>query len=157
MVVWRRTTRVIRAVIVVLAVWSAASALSYYPHFLAYTSEYNSEPELGYSVFVDSSLDWGQGLLELRDFMREEGVDRVWLSYFGSALPEGYGIDYLPLPSFFPLQKAPAAGPAPRFAAISATNLVGPYFGGADPFASLRNRPPYRVLGHTMFIYEVNP
>ena len=111
---------------------------------------------LGYSVFVDSSLDWGQGLLELRDFMREEGVDRVWLSYFGSALPEGYGIDYVPLPSFFPLLKTPAAGPEPRFAAISATNLVGLYF-GADPFGGLRNRPPYRVLGHTVFIYEVNP
>src|SRR5690606_6558066 len=121
-VVWRGTTPVIRGVIVLLTVWSAVSALSYYPHFLAYTSEYQSEPELGYAVFVDSSLDWGQGLLELRDFMQEERIDRVYLSYFGSALPEGYGIDYVALPSFFPLSQAPAAGPEPRFVAVSATN-----------------------------------
>jgi hypothetical protein len=156
MVVWRQTTVAIRGVIVVLAVWSATSALAYYPHFLAYTSEYQSDPELGYSVFVDSSLDWGQGLLELRAFMREEGVDRVYLSYFGSALPEGYGIDYVALPSFFPLANTKNAGPEPRFAAVSATNLVGLYF-NRDVFEGLRGRPPYRVLGHTVFIYEVSP
>jgi 4-amino-4-deoxy-L-arabinose transferase-like glycosyltransferase len=165
-VVWRRTTPILRGLIVLLTVWSAASALSYYPHFLAYTSEYQGDPELGYGVFVDSSLDWGQGLLELRDFMREENVDRIYLSYFGSGMPEGYGIDYVAWPSFFPLQGGQpvvqtAAGPdgtngveQPRFAAVSATNLVGLYFSN-DVFAELRRQQPYRVLGHTVFIYEV--
>jgi hypothetical protein len=156
MTVWRRTTPALRALLVVLTAWSAASALAYYPHFLAYTSEYQAEPELGYTVFADSNLDWGQGLLELRDFMADEDVDRVFLSYFGSGVPTGYGIDYIAMPSFFPLEPSPLEGPAPRFAAISATNLIGLYLNG-DPFGDLRRREPYRVLGHTMFIYEVNP
>ncbi len=29
---------------------------------------------------VDSNLDWGQGLLELRDWMEEHDVERVYLS-----------------------------------------------------------------------------
>jgi hypothetical protein len=153
-VVWRRASRLIRGVIVLLPLASAASALAYYPHFLAYTSEYQPHPELGYSVFVDSSFDWGQGLLELRDWMQEENVDRVYLSYFGSALPEGYGIDYVSLPSFFPLPPHPETEPKPRYAVISATNLIGLYL-NPDLFKELRQKVPHRVLGHTMFVYEV--
>jgi hypothetical protein len=151
--VWQASSRLLRAAMVALIVWSAVSALAYYPHFLAYTSEYEGDPDRGYSVFVDSSLDWGQGLLALRRFMQDEGIDRIYLSYFGSASPAGYGIKYVPLPSFFPLPEQKPAGEEPRFAAISATNLVGLYVG--DVFARLRQSEPYRVLGHTMFVYRV--
>lgn len=152
--VWRQASTLVRALIVLLPIASAASAMAYHPHFIAYTSEYNAEPELGYSVFVDSSLDWGQGLLELRDFMREENVNSVYLSYFGSARPDGYGIRYVPLISMFPLRQASEpVTETPRFVAISATNLLGLYF-TQDVFADFRRTPPYRVLGHSLFIFE---
>jgi hypothetical protein len=151
---WPTVSRLLRGVIVVLVVWSAVSALSYYPHFIAYTSEHQPDPDRGYEVFVDSSLDWGQGLKELSTFMREENVDRILLSYFGSALPEGYGIDYIPLASFFPLPYRPMPAEQPRFVAVSATNLVGLYVGG-DPYGPLRERTPYRVLAHSIMIYDL--
>jgi len=155
MYVWRTASTIVRAMIVLLPAAAAASSLAYYPHFVAYTSEYNTEPELGYTVFVDSSLDWGQGLLALRDWMREENVESVYLSYFGSAVPAGYGIRYEPLISFFPLRPPPEpSAEKPRYVAISATNLVGLYF-TQDVFAQFRRIQPYRVLGHSMFIYEV--
>jgi hypothetical protein len=156
MVVWRGATRVIRAVLLLLVVWSAVSTLSYYPHFLAYTSEYQGDPDLGHYVFVDSSLDWGQALPELAAFMREEGIPRVYLSYFGTAFPEAYGVRYVPLPSFAMLPAQPEPEQPPQYAVISATNLIGLYFIG-DPFRELRRREPYRVLGHTLFVYRVNP
>ena len=105
-------------------------------------------------VLVDSSLDWGQGLLELRGFMAREGVERVRLSYFGSAMPEAYGIDYVPLPSFFRLEGGTPSASPPRFTVISATTLHGLYLQGHDPFAAYRGRTPDRVLGHTMFVYD---
>lgn len=154
---WQRSELPVRGLLGLLVFWAAASSVSFYPHFLAYTSEYNSSRDAGHEVFVDSSLDWGQGLLELRDFMRQEGIPSIYLSYFGSALPAGYGIDYVPLPSFFPLPPSGsmASSPEPpRFVAISATNLVGTYLLG-DPFAAFRQRQPYRVLAHTIFIFEV--
>ena len=153
---WQRVSPIVRGAIVFVVVFYVASPLTYYPHFLAYTSEYQSDPELGYFTFVDSSLDWGQGLIELRDFMRRENIPSVYLSYFGSALPEGYGIRYVPLASFFPLPKQPPLEQEPKFIAVSATNLVGLYFAG-DPFAGLRKSPPYKVLGHTIFVYRIAP
>ncbi|MDA0329306.1 MAG: hypothetical protein O2958_09895 [Gemmatimonadetes bacterium] len=68
----------------------------------------------------------------------------------------GSGIEYVALPSFFrlPLDRTPNAEPAPRFTVISATNLLGLYLQGRDPFATYRDREPYRVLGHTLFIYD---
>ena len=107
-------------------------------------------------MLLDSNLDWGQELLELRLFMQEEGVASVRLSYFGSALPEAYGIEYVALPSFFRLarERTPGAAASPRFTVISATNLHGLYLQGRDPFASYRERQPYRILGHSLFVYD---
>ncbi len=98
-----------RVGVAVLALGYVASSASYYPDFLAYESEYARWGDPSKPPIVDSSLDWGQGLLQLRDFMREENIDRVDLSYFGTAWPAGYGIRYRPLPSFYALPPAAAA------------------------------------------------
>lgn len=151
------SSRVVRGVVAALLVAYAASSLSFYPHFLAYTSEYAPGRDRGDEVLLDSSLDWGQGLLELRDFMRRERIDRVYLSYFGSALPAGYGIDYVPLPSFFslpPARPARAGDREPEWVVVSATTLHGLYLRG-DPFARLRSRRPDRVLAHSLFVYRL--
>jgi len=143
-----------RPVVVALLMLQVVSLATAYPHFLAYTSVWAGKRDRADRVLVDSSIDWGQGLLELRRFMEEEDVPRVRLSYFGSAMPEAYGISYVPMPSFFRLEDGAADGPAPRFTVISATTLHGLYLQGHDPFAAYRSRTPYRVLGHTLFVYD---
>ena len=131
-----------------------ASSASAWPHFLGYTSEYGSGRDGGHELLADSSLDWGQGLLALRDYMRDNGIDRVYLSYFGSAVPAGYGIDYVPLMSYIPLPTVGPPEPAPEYAVISATNLHGVYLQG-DPFARFREIEPVAVLAHSLLVYRV--
>jgi len=41
--------------------------------------------------------DWGQSLIELRDWMRDNNVDRVRLAYFGRVDPATYGVTYDPI------------------------------------------------------------
>jgi hypothetical protein len=149
---WDGRGRRVRLAIAALGVAHAASVLSWYPHFIPYTSEYFSHRDLGFARISDSSHDWGQGLPLLRDFMNEEGVSSVYLSYFGSAVPQVYGVSYVPLRSFFPLDEQPTPAVPPRFIAISATNLSGGYVD--DAFAAFRRIMPYRVLGHSMFIFR---
>jgi hypothetical protein len=152
--VWRMHGTAARAAIAGLLVVQAASVLSWYPHFIPYTSEYFAGRDRGHTRITDSSHDWGQGLPLLRRFMEDENVSAVYFSYFGSAVPEAYGIRYVPLRSFFELPATAAAAEAPRFVAISATNLVGVYVD--DRFARFRDVEPYRVLGHSMFIYRLD-
>ena len=155
MVLWSRR-RMFAGVTIALVVWSAASTLTFFPNFLAYTSEYPPGRDRAYTQLFDSSLDWGQGLIALRDFMREENVDLVYLAYFGSAIPEGYGIKYVPLPSFYPLPTQPAQPKPPKFAVVSATLLSGRYM-RTDYYEDPRkNQTPYRVLGHTMYVYKAD-
>jgi hypothetical protein len=142
------------AAVVLLVGAQAASTLSWYPHFLPYITEFVTDRDQGHLYVADSSHDWGQGLIELRRFMEEEGESTVYLGAFGSWLPEAYGIGYVPLESFFLLPAQPEPSEPPRFMVVSATNLGGGYVAGA--YAGLRARTPYRVLGHTMFVYEVD-
>lgn len=155
MVLWQRR-RAWRVAIVALAIWAAGSTLSFYPYFIAYSSEYPPGRDQAYEQLFDSTLDWGQGLVALREFMQEEGVDLVYLAYFGSALPEGYGIKYVRLPSFYPLPPQPEAPHAPKFAVVSATLLSGKYL-RLDTYRDAReNQKPYRILGHTMYVYRAD-
>jgi hypothetical protein len=153
---WARGARAKPVVLAGLLALQATSVLTAYPHLIAYSSAWAGGRDRAYLAVSDSNVDWGQGLLELERFMEEEGVSTVRLSYFGSAPPEAYGIEYVALPSFFRLRvdRTPNAEPSPRFTVISATNLVGLYLQGRDPFAPYRAREPYRVLGHSMLVFD---
>ncbi|MGB1778596.1 MAG: ArnT family glycosyltransferase, partial [Longimicrobiales bacterium] len=146
----------VRVVVVVAVILSALSVLRTHPWHLSYASAWVGGPTAAWRALSDSNVDWGQGLLELRRFMQDEGVASVRLSYFGSARPSAYGIEYVALPSFFRLTRDRTSGSEadPRFTVISATNLQGLYLQGRDPFASYREREPYRILGHALFVYD---
>lgn len=151
----------LRLAVGLLLLLYAGSTLSVAPFWIGYVSEWGRARKPGHEALLDSSVDWGQGLLALRGFMDEEGVERVRLSYFGSALPEAYGIAYEPLPSFLPLPPPTGRGGGgrdeaerPRFTVVAATNLHGLYFEGRDPLAGYRTRRPERVLAGSLYVYR---
>ncbi len=53
-------------------------------------------PGGGDHLLNDSNVDWGQGLIALRDELKRRGVGRVYLAYQGTDDPAIYGIDYVP-------------------------------------------------------------
>lgn len=150
--IWRLGNRPMRASLAAVAAAYVVSGLSHYPFFLSYTSEIVRGRPL-HATLVDSNTDWGQGLVALRDYMRANGIDRVALGYFGSALPEGYGIDYVAMPSFFELPQQPAAA-APRYLVVSATLLAGVYVRG-DPYAALRAATPVAIVADTLYVFDL--
>jgi hypothetical protein len=139
------------AAIFVLAGWQSLSALSRYPDFLAYASGWGGKDP---AVRVGAeNFDWGQGLLGLEAWMQKEGVPSVYLSYAGSAMPNGYGIRYVALPSIFPLSPFPDAGEGePRFAVVSAFMLTT--FLPGDPLGGFRGLAPDRTIGGALRVYR---
>ena len=54
----------------VLVGWTAASALSYYPHFISYFNEFVPDRKLAYRHLADSNLDWRGNEWYLTEYVR---------------------------------------------------------------------------------------
>ena len=119
----------VNAAILLLLLWQAVESWRIRPHYLAYFNPLDGGPQYGYQCLVDSSLDWGQDLPGLRDWLAAHRCpgQPVYLSYFGSTHPGYYDIDAILLPGFIDWRKpSPPGFPAPLrpgMYAISATML----------------------------------
>jgi Dolichyl-phosphate-mannose-protein mannosyltransferase len=55
---------------VILVIWTAASTLSYYPHFISYFNEFVPDRKLAYRHLADSNLDWRGNDWYLTEYLR---------------------------------------------------------------------------------------
>lgn len=107
-----------RTVAVVLALAIPLEAARALPYPLSFFNSFASAPGAGERVVNDSNVDWGQGLIALRDDMRRLGIRRVHLSYHGTTDPSIYGIDHVTYTGDMP-------GPESDWLAISSYFYVG--------------------------------
>ena len=80
------------AFVAALLAWHIGESLWISPHYLAYFNEIAGGPSEGANHLVDSSLDWGQDLPGLKDWLdqnKRPGED-AYLAYFGSGEPRYY-------------------------------------------------------------------
>ncbi len=145
-----------------LLAWSAFSALRLWPHQEAYFNEIAGGAAQGSELLVDANIDWGQDLLFLRELMAERGIDEVYLSYFGTALPEVYGVNYKPLPGFMRFTAGPEIDaynpytPLPGWYAISETSKqLGLMLQNTDMYAYFQDKEPVACAGYSICVYEV--
>lgn len=132
-----------------------------HPHYLSYFNLFVGGPANGHKYLVDSNLDWGQDLLRLKAWMADNDVDQLKLSWFGTADPAYYGIDYDPLPGlthhfdlWWDLPFDPDE-PEPGIYAISASNLWEIPLADKKVFPWFRARQPDDRIGYSIFIYVV--
>ena len=88
----RRWARIGATLALIQAVEVAAAS----PWYLAFYNTLVGGVGAGYSIVNDSNVDWGQGLIALRDELRRRGIAPVNLAYHGTTDPAVYGIDYIP-------------------------------------------------------------
>lgn len=87
-------TRVAGALALLLLVPAEAARVLPYP--LSFFNLIAGSPGAAERIVNDSNVDWGQGLVALRDEMKKRGIDRIHLAYHGTTAPEIYGVDYIP-------------------------------------------------------------
>ncbi len=77
-----------------LVIWAATTSFAIRPHYLAYFNDFAGGPANAHRHLVDSSLDWGQDLPGLAEWIAQNRRpdEMVYLSYFGSAPFSYYGI-----------------------------------------------------------------
>jgi hypothetical protein len=148
-----------RIVVGILAAWTVIGSLRTWPDYLAYFNEIAGGPRNGYHWLGDSNLDWGQDLKELKHFMVQRGIDRVQLSYFGTADPTHYGINYEYLPSpYSSLLPTPSRreGESPsRFVALSASQYQGIAFPDKDFYRFYYQYAPNELIGNSILIFDL--
>jgi Dolichyl-phosphate-mannose-protein mannosyltransferase len=109
--------------------WQIAESALLRPDYLAYFNQIAGGPKNGYKHLVDSSLDWGQDLPALKTWLdqhpNQPSTGRLYLAYFGAAVPQYYGIEATGLPFDSSADKLPAFEPG-RYC-ISATTLQRVY------------------------------
>lgn len=142
-----------------LCAWTVVCVLRVQPHALAYFNELAGGPSNGWRRLGDSNLDWGQDLPGLAQELRRLGDPPVYLSYFGTADPAAYGIRYTPTAMTGIVERAGnAENPAASgrvLLAVSATNRQGIYLEDPATFSWLDERTPIRVIGYSLFLYEL--
>ncbi len=132
-----------------LAVWLFVDVLAVHPNYLTYYNSLIGGPSNGHYYAVDSNLDWGQDLLELKDYLAEHNINDAYLLYFGpKTLPEAYGVPHRKYKQQKTLQ--------PGTYVISVTMLrqyIASYF--MPELISFSNRQPDDVIADTMFVFYV--
>ncbi len=135
-------TRYVKIALVAIALlggWDLVASFSVRPHYLAYFNETIGGPSNGYQHLVDSSLDWGQDLPSLRQWIDslpadQRDNDKLYLAYFGVANPRHYGIGAQILP-----QEKPGGSLEPLrpgYYCVSATILQHVYEDDRGPWAA---------------------
>ncbi len=154
-----KTVSLPRRAIGALAVASLMiSSLWIHPDPLSYFNLLAGGPRGGIQWLGDSSLDWGQDLSRLPQWMEDHGVDKVKLGYFGTALPESYGFEFEWLPSVgFHNDRRPSRihlEPGDTLV-VSATCLQGFYFDDPTTYQFLDGLEPMDVIGNTLYIFRI--
>jgi hypothetical protein len=148
--------RVRRAAGVALAAHAVPVLLAAPAGHLAYFNLIAGGSRGGHRWLADSNLDWGQDLPRLADWMRQNGVRRVRLGYFGSDDPSRYGIAYDPAAGGVPVAPpAPPRGPQGEVLILSPNVVLGFLApSGEDAYASFRGRAPDDRAG-IFFVYRL--
>ena len=145
---------IVKAGVALLAAWYVVSSASVFPHYLAYFNELAGGPDGGWRYLVDSNLDWGQDLKGLKRYMDEHAIKRIWLSYFGTADPRHYGIEFNYFPSlftrYFHQERAPA-----QYLAVSVSNLRLLLLHQPESARRLRELQLEAKIGHSIFLYRI--
>ncbi|HTW95805.1 MAG TPA: glycosyltransferase family 39 protein [Tepidisphaeraceae bacterium] len=134
------------------------------PRFLTFVNFAVGGASNGWRLLSDSDYDWGQGLIDLRDWMQDQNVPAITLAYFGHVDPAVYGINFYPIIH-------PGNPEEVKYVGVSAyflDGLLNRVVTGQNPTTgeieranvsllyskALQAKTPVAVVGNTIFIYR---
>ena len=147
--IWERARHLghlAEALVILALCLNAADALRYAPDYLAYFNVF-VRPQNSWRLLTDSNLDWGQGLIALRNYQQQHPDEPLHLAYFGSVDPALYGIQAAPL-----AEHEQAKGTL----IVSPTLLSGQNLNDPDAYHWLWAYKPDRVVDHSLWVYDVH-
>lgn len=127
----------LRTVFIFLIIWLILSTILIFPHYIAYFNELIGGPDKGYKYLIDSNIDWGQDIIGLKEYLKNNNVKRIKLSVFGTGI---YNIEYEDILSV----------PTKGLIAISVNDLQS-----IKGYSWLKKYKPIEKIGYSIFIYDI--
>jgi hypothetical protein len=147
-------SRALSAAVAGLLVWYAGEFVAISPDQLSYFNQLAGGSRGGVQWLDDSNVDWGQGLIELRSYLREHPAERYRLCCFGCLDPKSYGIDAEPI--WISGVLSPPSGTlilSAHCVARARAWLHDKY--GDGPGNWLAHTDPRTIVGHAYYVYEI--
>jgi len=143
-----RHSRYLLGFVLLAVALNAADALRFAPDYLSYFTPFIPWHE-SYNFLSDSNLDWGQGLLALRQYQVAHPQEKIYLAYFGSVDPAAYGLHVENLPEGKRVSGATVV--------VSATQLTGQMLSNFDAYHWVLRYPEATVLNHSLHVFRIPP
>jgi 4-amino-4-deoxy-L-arabinose transferase-like glycosyltransferase len=147
-----------RFVIALLLVLHAATSLHAWPDYLPYMNEAFGGKDQAYRYMTDANVDWGQGVLETRDWLAANHVSDCWLAYDGAVDLRYYHLPCHELPGneWELNQKSEAPAQATGLFIISSLAMSGVEFEPYElsPYAEFLHAKPVANIGGAMLVYR---
>jgi len=139
-----KARRAAMIVLLLLLALNAADALRSAPDYLTYFNVL-VKPANSWRYLTDSNLDWGQGLIALREYEQKHPEETLRLAYFGSVDPALYGVRALPLAPGEHVEGTLVAG---------ASVLSGQVLTDPNSYRWLLSHPPTQMIDRSMFVFD---
>jgi hypothetical protein len=147
-----------------LAAWAAgivlaahaATSLHAFPNYIPYANEAVGGPARTYRVMGDSNADWGQGLLQVSDYLREHDVTDCWYAYRMPGVFDYYGIPCKLLPTGGDLVDAIPPRVLEGTILIGANDAIGFGWGPGElnPYREFFDRRPDDMIGNSVLVFR---
>lgn len=160
--------KLIKILLVIVILHYFLSAIFAFPNYFSYFNEFIGGSKNGHRYLGGGNIDNGQNLPQLKEFMIQNNIQKINLSYLGSVDPKEYGInyDYMASPNFQPWVMSNKAyyklnetngGCKKRngWVAISASNYQGVYFQNRSCFSWLKDYEPVGRISNGIFVYNI--
>jgi 4-amino-4-deoxy-L-arabinose transferase-like glycosyltransferase len=169
---WRK---LVTPVFALLIVWYAGSTVLAHPSYLSYFNELIGGPKNADKYFSDSSVDWGQDLRRLKEYVDSHPeIDHIAVDYFGGGVPAYYFCqrkydergDLIADASGYDCSKSKMeewhshyGTYTGQYIAVSETFLVNDKYyaelNGTEGYQYLRDREPIAKIGYSIHVYKL--
>jgi hypothetical protein len=132
--------RFLNTIIILSCFWYLFESVKIYPYYISYFNHFAGGADNGWKYLRYDNMDYGQDLISLADYMKQNNIDEIKLSYSGTADPDYYGIKYNKIEEMDRLK------PRGDIYAVSVQYI--------DSFKWAKNILPTAKAGYSIFIYD---